>query len=360
MAINSRLNNLVELAKEKSSERRRTLLREVTDLFFEEPPARDTATSQEFDDVLSALAAQTAQEAREELAERFADTPVAPHGLILQLAQDAIDVAAPILSRSSALSEHDLVDIAERAGQTHLKAISQRESVPEKVSDTIVRRGDDDTVAELIGNEGARLSRNAFEAVSERAETSPTLQSPLVERQDTPNDLLADLMLTVNNRLRERIEERFEQVDPEVLEQAMAASRARLADRLKEDKEIAEARKFVSTMAVRRKLDNALLARLLREGQRVRFYVAFAEMADIDYMAAKRAIDQDCIDPLALICKAAKFDKALFVTLAVLRDTANEDAFSDARELGALYDAISIEDANRAMRFYRMRRDVAA
>lgn len=360
MAVISKLNNLVELAKEKSSERRRTLLREVTDLFFEEAPARNSTTSRQFDDVLTSLAEQTAQEAREELAERFADSSLAPGGLVLKLAQDALEVAAPILSRSTVLSPDDLLSIAETGEQGHLRAISQRNEVDERLSDTIVRRGDDHTVASLIGNEGARLSRETFETVTERAESSPVLQEPLVKRDDTPDDLLADLMLSVGNHLRERIIERFETVEPAVLEQAMEASRARLAERLAEDREVEEARKFVRSMAMRKKLDGSLLARLLRERALARFCAAFAELTGVDYPTAKRAIEQDCIDPLALICRAAGFDKALFVTLAVLRNTAGEDAFRDARELGQLYDSISADDAARAMRFWRLRRDMAA
>ncbi|MBO6797155.1 DUF2336 domain-containing protein [Maricaulis sp.] len=360
MAVVSKLNNLVDLAREKSSERRRTLLREVTDLFFDEPPGRDTEVSKQFDDVLSALAEQTAQEARAELSERFSDSPLAPKGLVLKLAQDAIEVAAPILAKSTVLEEKDLLSIAETGEQTHLKAISQRETVSERISDTIVRRGDDHTVATLVRNEGAKISHQTFEAVSERAENSAVLQEPLVERSDTPNDILADLMLTVENRLRDRIVERFDEVDPSVLEQAMEASRQRLAARLEEDREIEEARKYIRSQQVRRQLNGSLLARLLREREFMRFHVGFSEMTGVDLVAARRAIEQDCIDPLALICKAAGFDKALFVTLAVLRSAANAEAFNDAKELGRLYDKITLEDSERAMRFWRMRRDVAA
>jgi uncharacterized protein (DUF2336 family) len=360
MAVISKLNNLVDLAREKSSERRRTLLREVTDLFFEEPPERGSNVSKKFDDVLSSLATQTALEARQELAERFADSPLAPSGLVLQLAQDAIEVAAPILSRSSVLSEDDLVSIAEKGEQSHLRAISRRTEVSERVSGKIVEHGDDDTVASLIENDGAKLSRETFETVVERAETSTTLQAPIVKREDTPNDLLADMMMTVGNHLRDHILAKFESVDPELVEQAMAVSRARLARRLAEDQAVAEAEKFVSAMAVRKKLDGSLLARLLREREYVRFNVAFAELTGVDYSTAKRAIEQDCIDPLALVCKAAGFEKALFVTLAVLRGAANAEAFRDAKELGRLYDAITKADADRAMRFWRMRRDMAA
>ena len=113
-------------------------------------------------------------------------------------------------------------------------------------------------------------------------------------------------------------------------------------------------------MAMRKKLDGTLLASLLRQGDHVKCHVAFAEMSGVDYIAAKRALEQESIDPLALICKSAGFEKALFVTLAVLRHNKGEDAFRDARELGRLYDTISDDDAARAIRFWRMRRDMAA
>lgn len=360
MAVISKLSSLLDLAKERSSDRRRTLLREVTDMFFDEAPERDTALSQDFDSVLSTLAEQTALGARAELAERFADAPQAPAGMLLKLARDAIEVAAPILARSTALSEADLLSIAEQGAQPQLKAISQRELVSERLSDTIVRRGDDETVAVLIRNDGARLSRTTFETVSERAERSKVLQAPIVHRKDTPADLLSDLMLTVENHLRDHILECFDGMDPALVEQALAASHARLGERISQDKDLEEARKYVRTMAVRKQLDGALLARLLRERAMTKFHVAFAELADVDLIAARRAIEQDCIDPLALICRSAGFDKTLFVTLAVLRSKATEDAFRDAKELGLIYDRITAEDAARAMRFWRMRRDVAA
>ncbi|WP_339748441.1 DUF2336 domain-containing protein [uncultured Maricaulis sp.] len=360
MAVISKLSSLLDLAKERSSDRRRTLLREVTDMFFDEAPERESALSQEFDCVLSTLAEQTAQGARAELAERFADAPHAPAGMLLQLARDAIEVAAPILARSTALSEADLLSIAELGAQPQLKAISRRELVSERLSDTIVRRGDDETIAVLIRNDGAQLSRKTFETVTERAEQSKVLRAPIVKRKDTPADLLGDLMLTVENHLRDHILERFEGMEPALVEQALAASHARLGERISQDKDLEEARKYVRAMAVRKLLDGALLARLLRERAMTKFQVAFAELTNVDLVAARRAIEQDCIDPLALICRSAGFDKALFVTLAVLRSTATEDAFRDAKDLGLLYDRITVEDAARAMRFWRMRRDVAA
>ena len=360
MAVTSKLHKLTELAKEKNSERRRALLREVTDLFFDAPPKAGGGEMRQFDAVMQALANQTAQDAREELSRRFADAPLAPKGLVMQLARDAIAVAGPILSRSAALSEEDLVTIVHERGQDHMRAIAKREAVPERVSHAIVERGDDATVAGLVDNPGARLSRETFEQVTRRAEDSEVLQGPLVNRADTPADLLNDLMMVVETTLREKIMARFDRLEPGVLEAALAASHQRLESRLAEDRDVAEARKFIQARKVRKELDGALLVRLLREKKTVHFCVGFAELTGVDYQAAQRALAHDSPDGLALICKSAGIEKALFVTIAVLRQGAGADAFNDAREIGKVYEALSLEDAERALRFWKMRNNAAA
>ncbi|MCC5996065.1 MAG: DUF2336 domain-containing protein [Oceanicaulis sp.] len=360
MSVPSRLNRLADLAREKSSERRRALLREVTDLFFEAPPAPASPVQAEFDAVLQTLASQTAQGARTELAERFADSALAPRGLLLQLARDAIEVAGPILSRSSVLKEEDLVTIVHERGQDHIRAVAGRERIGERLSSAIVEQGDDKAVAALVNNPGSRLNRQAFEAVTRRAETSPELQAPLVARTDTPADLLNDLMVVVETHLREQIVSRFDSLEPGVLEAALAASHKRLAARLEEDQMLAEARRFIAAKRMRKELDGALLVRLLREKKRVHFCAGFAEMTGVDYAAARRALDHDSADGLALICKAAGLDKALFVTIAVLRAGAGENAFTDARDLGKAYDDLDPDSAQRALRFMKLRKDAEA
>lgn len=360
MSTSSTLSKLTDLAKEKSSDRRRALMREVTDLFFEAPPESGGTLHGAFDDILSTIAQETASDARRELAERFADTAAAPRGLILQLARDAIEVAAPILQRSQALEEDDLVQLAETQGEAHLRALSGRDTVPERVAEVIVEKGDDVTVAGLVENPGARLSRSAHETVARRAETSPVLQRPAARRADTPADLLHDLMMVVESSLREQIMARFDHMEPGAVEAAMAASRARLEKRLSEDKDMTEARRFIQARMVRKELDGQLLARLLRERETAKFCVGFAELAGIDHNAAKRAIEHEDIDLLALICKAAGFDRALFVTFAVLRSGAKDSGMSRARELGKIYDEIEPDAARRTLRFWRMRKDMAA
>ena len=163
MAAHSKLDDLIHLAREPSSERRRELLREVTDLFFSASGPHGPAEMALFDGVLSKLAQDMEEEVRSELAERFSTAPAGPANLMSRLATDeSIAVAAPVLTRSNALTEADLLKVARTRGQEHLRALSQRADLSETVSDTVVARGDDTTLGVLLRNPEAPLSRRFF------------------------------------------------------------------------------------------------------------------------------------------------------------------------------------------------------
>ena len=132
--MESRLHDLITLANEPSSEKRRELLRGVTDMFFT-GDGHSAVEMELFDDVLSQLAGDMEEAVKAELAQRLGEAPTAPRGLSRALASDSFAVAEPILRGSHALTDEDLLHVARTQGQDHLRAISQRPSVSSAVSD---------------------------------------------------------------------------------------------------------------------------------------------------------------------------------------------------------------------------------
>jgi uncharacterized protein (DUF2336 family) len=360
----SRLHDLISLAQEASSERRRELLRGVTDLFFTTDGGHDRQEMALFDDVLSQLAGEMEEAVRVELAGRMAEAPAAPSRLIRRLASDSIDVARPVLEGYRGLTEDDLLEVASTQGQDHLRAISLRQIVPEKVSTAIVERGDDDTLGVLLRNEGARLTRAASEAAVDRAVANPALHAAAIQRKSLPIDLLNEFYFVAEARLREQILARNAQVDPAELEAALAAGRKQVAARdgaLPADYAGAEA--VIRRMKMKNELGPRQLAALLRDRQTTKFLVALADLADIDFHTARRIVEKREMDGLAIVCKAADFDRALFLTFAVLILDRDADAMGLAKQYGDLYSELPRDAALRTLRFWRLRRstgDVAA
>jgi uncharacterized protein (DUF2336 family) len=106
-----------------------------------------------------------------------------------------------------------------------------------------------------------------------------------------------------------------------------------------------------------------VLAGLLRNRETTKFMIALAELADIDFHTARRILERRELDALAIVCKAAGFDRSLFLTFAVLVLDRDSNAMGRAREYGELYNELPRESAQRTLRFWRMRRstgDVAA
>lgn len=357
----SKLQDLIELAKEPSSEKRRELLREVTDIFFARPDQQSGPELALFDDVLSQLAGEMEAAVRAELAERLAPVAAPPKRLLRKLASDeSIDVARPVLEGSGALSDDDLILVAKRRGQAHLKAISRRDSVSEIVADAIVERADDDTLGVLLCNDGAILSRLAHQTAVERAEANPALHEAVINRRSLPIDLLNEMYFVVEKQLRAKILERNAEIDPDALEAALAAGRNRVAAQdgaLPADYEAAE--REVRAMAARRALTPEALAAMLRNRQSTMFMVALSELAGIDFATARLILDRRELDALAIVCKAADFGRSLFVTFAVLVLDRDADPMGRAKEYGDLYEQLPKDSALRTLRFWRMRRQSA-
>ncbi|HEY1753738.1 MAG TPA: DUF2336 domain-containing protein [Caulobacteraceae bacterium] len=360
----SKLQDLIALAREPSSDKRRELLREITDLFFinRDHHAGEMAL---FDEVLSQLAGDMEAAVRAELADRMAPIDDAPRKLVRGLAADpSIAVARPILESSAVLSEDDLLALARRHGQDHLQAISRRASVSEAVSEAIVERADDETLGILLRNDGAALSRLAHETAVDRAGLNPQLHAAVVSRRDLPIDLLNDMYFVVEAKLRNEILQRNAEVDPTALEAALAAGRNRVAAQdgaLPAD--YSDAERDVRSLVARKALTPKALASMLRNRESTRFMVALAELAGIDFHTARVILERRELDALAIVCKAADFERSLFLTFAVLVLDRDADAMGRARQYGDLYAELPKESAQRTLRFWKMRRqspDLAA
>ncbi|MBI2978321.1 MAG: DUF2336 domain-containing protein, partial [Rhodospirillales bacterium] len=149
------LENLARLAKEASTEGRQELLRQVTNLFMESPEALSQTEIEYFGDIMGRLVFELEMKVRQHLAETISGVGAAPLDLVKRLANDAIEVARPVLMKSGILKDADLIEIVKNCGQEHLLAVSKRATVSEKVADALVEKGDEKVLGSLAGNAGA-------------------------------------------------------------------------------------------------------------------------------------------------------------------------------------------------------------
>lgn len=352
----SRFAKLLDLAKAQDSDHRRELLREVTDLFFESQSTRSARESQLFDEVFQVVAAEMQEGVLAELAQTFAGADDAPIGLMRDLANHAFAIAAPVLRHSKALDDQALLQIVNYQSQAHIKAVAQRPAVSELVSDAIVRFGDDHALDALIKNDGAKISRTSMEAAVDRARRNELLHEGVVKRHDIPLDLLNEMYFIVATGLREQILTRNSKVDPKTLDEALAKTRERMKKNAgQQSEEGRKAMAFVQQKKASGELNARLLISLFRENKRTHFLHGLAELTHLDVDTTADLIERQDIDGLAMICRASNMDRPLFVTIAVLT-CGGDNAMSRAEEFGRMYNSVPVDAAQRAMRFFKVRK----
>jgi uncharacterized protein (DUF2336 family) len=160
----------------------------------------------------------------------------------------------------------------------------------------------------------------------------------------------------VEAKLREQILAKNAEVDPAALEAALESGRKRIAARdgvLPPD--YAEAEAHVTKLKASNAITPSMLAGFLRNGERTRFIMALCQLADVDFHVCDRIISRKDLDALALICKAANFERALFLTFTILILEKGE-GMGKAEDYGRRYVELPRDVALRTLRFWKMRR----
>lgn len=139
------------------------MLREVTELFLSQANHLDEKQIGIFDQVLVRLVEIIQTRTLAGISESMAAVANAPVDLSLKLARHSeIEIARPVLTKSSRLTTAHLVEIASAGSQDHLLAISQRAQIEAPVTDVLLNCGGKAVAQSVAGNAGAQFSERGL------------------------------------------------------------------------------------------------------------------------------------------------------------------------------------------------------
>src|SRR5882757_3704047 len=206
MEAPSLLQELDDAVSRGSAESRLRALWHTTDLLIAGTYTEDQIWT--FGEVIGRLASEIEVAARTQLAQRLARIDNAPIKIINKLAfDDSIDVAGPILRYSERLDVRTLVDNVRTKSQSHLLAISKRNSIAIPVTDELVARGNQKVVSSVAANKGARFSNFGFLHMIKRSESDSILAEQLGLRKDIPRHLFQQLIAKASDDVKKRLEQ---------------------------------------------------------------------------------------------------------------------------------------------------------
>ncbi len=351
------LERLIGLAKEHSSDQRRELLREVTDLFMDDPKSLSPTELEYFGEIMGRVASELELEVRKELSQKLSVVPIAPQALVAQLALDDISVAAPLLRKSFVLQDNHLINVASTQSDDHLLAMTERDSLSEAVGDAIVARASDRVLVSLACNPNAEISRSSMETMVDRAHKNKQLHEPLVTREGVPPDLLNEMYFIVSSRLRNHILKCNAKVNEAELDEALRKSRERLNRKAESAACVkSPAQQVIDQLERNNDLKERTLVTLLKRRQYNEFVLGFARLADMDIKTTQKIMFDRTCDALAIACRAIGFEQSTFAAFVFDTEFVARRDQATTREIINLYSKLPLAAAQRTLRFWRIRR----
>lgn len=326
---------LLALARLRSDEGRAELFAVIGDLFHDR---HDVVSAQEralMLDILEKLIGEVARDVRRKLSLKLADAPGLPRELAVLLANDEIEVATPILMRSNALQDVDLIEIIRHRSRQHILAVAMRRDVTSPVSDALVETGDRDVIRALLENQDANIARITLAYLVEQSKTLDEFQEPLVRRRDLPAELARRMVYWVAASLRQALVERFE-IDIDALDDRLEpVVKEEIAEAVAESEADSAAAVLSRALGDARQLTPRLLLQTLRKGEVQLFEAMFAEMCGLRLKLINRLAYEPGGQGLAVAARGIGLNREEFATIFLLtrRARAGQAGFAPA-ELG--------------------------
>lgn len=350
------MQDLLDLARDKSASGKSQLVQVVGDLFFEEERVLNERERTLMTDILRQLIQDVEVSVRKALADRMAEESGAPSVLINILANDELDVAHNILLNSEVLQDLELIEIIQHQTFEYQLTIAMRNKVSEAVSEALVETGNTKVIKTLIENETAQISDDTIETLVNASKTEEPFQEPLLNRPDLSPHLAKRMYWWVSAALRKHIVEEY-QIDPTELDQKIESTIKDLLGEPEADgshgeidtRSLQQASHLAQKLADKQAITPQVLLQTLRKGEVRMFEGMFAQLTGLRPNLVRRIVFEPGGEGLAIACKAIGMLKPDFGSLFLLSRSARPgDKVVDPSEV------------SRVMTFFdRLRQDTA-
>ena len=353
------LDDLEQAVARGTPESRARALWHTTDLMIAGDFSDDEIWT--FGEVVTRLADEIEVAARAQLSERLAHFDQAPVNIIHKLAfDDAIEVAGPVLRDSKQLETYALVANACTKSQAHMLSISKRETLEERITDELVKRGDQDVVNSVASNTGAKFSDFGFLNMVQRAEGDSILAEQLGLRKDIPRHVFQQLIAKATADVRKRLESER----PDMARQ-IQSSVTDLGGELQSkfgpvSRTHFVAKRVVTTQHRSGNLNEASISTYARSHRLEEVTIGLSLLCALPSDVIERALFDKNREMLLILAKALNFSWATIMALLFLGAKDHRITASDLKRLETDYENLNIETSRSVLAFYQSRKNGTA
>ena len=326
---------------ETSPARRAELLASITDLFGNAGAAVSPSTAVLYCEIIfSVFGAMHAVE-RAVLVERIAELSNAPAALLQFLATQEIETAEPILRRSMAFADADLVALAERLPHDRLCAIAARPRLSEAVSDALLDRSDRAVLRLLAQNPGARFSQHGLTMLVDEATQTLAQRQDAAKANEASDDIRGQVLDIRSAPPVARSRRSFAKPSGKGVVIPLPARPLKSDDSAEIEPSFNAVAEVIATVA---------------SGDRMLEVAGLlAEFAGLPVDMVSRMIAKPDTMPLAVLCKAAGVSVETFAAIATIRGRRHGHSEEAIEALVRGYQILGPDDVANTLRFLRAR-----
>jgi len=277
-------------------------------------------------DIIRIMANDAELAVRAALSKSLREAKRLPHDVALKLAHDVDVIAVPILAHSRLLTDDDLIAVVHSGSVLKQVAVAGRPEVSEPVSEALVSEGDENTVAVLMWNQGARISEQSLSRAIDRFPDSDSVQESIVRRETLPIAVTERLVVMVSEKLREHLVTHHN-LSPELATDIVLQSRERATLDLSNGIGGEHLAALVAQMHRSGRLTPTLVLRALCIGDMAFFEAALAAMAGVPVENARILIHDGGGKGFAAIYEKARLSPALFPAFRAATDVIDSTQF---------------------------------
>lgn len=233
------------------------------------------------EDIIRVMARDAVTRVRSSLAENLKASRSLPRDVALTLARDVEDVAIPILSVSTVLTDSDLVELIRAGSDGKHEAIAKRPGVTSVVADALIDHGSEGAVAALVANDTAQIGERGLNKVIDRFGTSEKVQDPLVRRQQLPVTVAERLVAVVSERLQDYLVTHHDLPAKAAADLILRSRERATVSLLSDQNDEAELERLVSQLNNAGRLTPSLIVRALCTGDIAFFEAAMSLLARV-------------------------------------------------------------------------------
>ena len=264
-------------------------------------------------------------------------------------------MAGPLLSESGALSDQNLIAIAESKSQLHLSKIAERLKLSPAVTNVIVERGDRNVVHKVAANSGASFSRIGMSTLVLRAENDDELIETIAARSDVSPFVFGQLINYATEQVRKRL---IASVRPEfcdALTQITHHVSERMTLRASFSNNWAAAQRLVNSFAQDTELTRAKVLEFADGKKITEMVVVLSELSKIPTeLIYKLVCDQYGFGAMVL-CKAINLDWGTAHAVLTVNPLAETFRAMELEELEEDFERLSVSSAQRILWYWRGR-----